>query len=88
MANQTDLVVFQVFYVQWEIYVASELLEFPISSKVLVDLHAKMTMRLKPVVYHIPNFLSHGIPLHVADEVFKAVGGNILLHPVLVCKPL
>ena len=28
------------------------------------------------------------MPLHVAKEVLKAVGGHILLHPVLVSKPL
>ena len=47
-----------------------------------------MSIRLKSVVNHCPEFLSHGIPLDVAEEVFEAVRGHILLHPVLVSKPL
>lgn len=28
------------------------------------------------------------MPLHVTKEILEAVGGHILLHSVLVCKPL
>jgi hypothetical protein len=47
-----------------------------------------MSVRLKSVVNHAPKLLGYGMPLHVAKKVLKAVGCHILLHPVLVCKPL